>query len=311
MKKVIVFGSINIDLVARSPRLPIPGETILGRDFFTAPGGKGANQAVAAARLGIPTQLVGRVGDDDFGRSLLTHLQTFGVQTEHILIDKTAHSGVAIIAVDDSGQNNIIVVPGANGQVNDTDVKNLINCLDNSAALLLQFEIPLTAVISAAKAAKTADVKVILDPAPAQIDIPDHLYPLVDIITPNEIEAAQLVGFPVKNFETAANAASVLLQKGVGTAIVKLGAQGVCCATAESTFFVPAFPVQTVDTVAAGDAFNGGLVAAIASGRSLREAVVWGAAAGAISTTKPGAMSSMCDRETFDRFLQERDLSKI
>lgn len=300
-----------MDLVARSPRLPIPGETILGRDFFTAPGGKGANQAVAAARLGIPTQLVGRVGDDDFGRSLLTHLQTFGVQTEHILIDKTAHSGVAIIAVDDSGQNNIIVVPGANGQVNDTDVKNLINCLHNSAALLLQFEIPLTAVISAAKAAKTAGVKVILDPAPAQIDIPNDLYPLVDIITPNEIEAAQLVGFPVNNFETAANAASVFLQKGVGTAIVKLGAQGVCCATAESTFFVPAFPVQTVDTVAAGDAFNGGLVAAIASGRSLREAVVWGAAAGAISTTKPGAMSSMCDRETFDRFLQERDLSKI
>lgn len=298
-----------MDLVARSPRLPIPGETILGRDFFTAPGGKGANQAVASARLGIPTQLVGRIGDDNFGRSLLTHLQTFGVQTEHILIDKTAHSGVAIIAVDDSGQNNIIVVPGANGCVNGTDVKNLINLWDNAAVLLLQFEIPLTAVISAAKAAKSVGVKVILDPAPAQIDIPDDFYPLVDIITPNEIEAAQLVGFPVNNFDTAANAASVLLQKGVGTAIVKLGAQGVYCATADSTFFISAFRVQTVDTVAAGDAFNGGLVAAIAEGRSLREGVVWGAAAGAISTTKPGAMSSMCDRETLDRFLNERGFS--
>ncbi len=303
MKKAIVFGSINMDLVARSPRLPVTGETVLGRDFFTAPGGKGANQAVAAARLGIPTQLVGRVGDDNFGRSALTNLQTFGVQTDRILVDETAHTGVAIIAVDDTGQNHIIVVPGANGCVNETDVENLINLLDNAAVLLLQFEIPLTAVLSAAKAAQSAGVRVILDPAPAQVDVPDELYPLVDIITPNEIEAGQLVGFPVNNFETAAKAASVLRQKGVGTAIVKLGAQGVCCATAESTFFVPAFPVQAVDTVAAGDAFNGGLAAALAEGRTLREAVVWGAAAGAISTTKPGAMSSMCDRATFDTFL--------
>ncbi len=292
-----------MDLVARSPRLPVPGETVLGRDFFTAPGGKGANQAVAAARLGIPTQLVGRVGNDNFGRSALTNLQTFGVQTDRILVDETAHTGVAIIAVDDTGQNHIIVVPGANGRVNETDVENLINLLDNAAVLLLQFEIPLTAVLSAAKAAQNAGVRVILDPAPAQVDVPDELYPLVDIITPNEIEAGQLVGFPVNNFETAAKAASVLRQKGVGTAIVKLGAQGVCCATAESTFFVPAFPVQAVDTVGAGDAFNGGLAAALAEGQTLHEAVVWGAAAGAISTTKSGAMSSMCDRATFDTFL--------
>lgn len=294
-----------MDLVARSPRLPVPGETVLGRDFFTAPGGKGANQAVAAARLGIPTQLVGRVGNDNFGRSALTNLQTFGVQTDRILVDETAHTGVAIIAVDDAGQNHIIVVPGANGRVDATDVESLTSILDNAAVLLLQFEIPLTAVLSAAKAAQSAGVRVILDPAPAQVDVPDELYRLVDIITPNEIEAGQLVGFPVNNFETAAKAASVLRQKGVGTAIVKLGAQGVCCATAESTFFVPAFPVQAVDTVAAGDAFNGGLAAAIAEGRTLREAVVWGAAAGAISTTKPGAMSSMCDRATFDTFLSE------
>lgn len=292
-----------MDLVARSPRLPIPGETVLGHDFFTAPGGKGANQAVAAARLGIPTQLVGRVGNDNFGQEILTNLQTFGVQIDRILVDETAHTGVAIIAVDDTGQNHIIVVPGVNGRVDATDVEDLTKLLDNAAALLLQFEIPRQAVLSAAKAAQNAGVRVILDPAPTQVDVPDELYPLVDIITPNEIEAGQLVGFSVNNFETAAKAASVLLQKGVGTAIVKLGAQGVCCATAESTFFVPAFPVQTVDTVAAGDAFNGGLAAAIAEGRSLREAVIWGAAAGAISTTKSGAMSSMCDRETFDKFL--------
>lgn len=297
-----------MDLVARSPRLPVPGETTIGRDFFTAPGGKGANQAVAAARLGIPTQLVGRVGNDNFGRSLLSNLQSYGVQTEHILIDETAHSGVAVITVDDSGQNSIIVIPGANGHIDRADVQRLSSLFEGAAALLLQWEIPFTVVRLAIEAAKDAGVKAILDPAPAHVDAPDDFYRLVDIITPNEIEAGQLVGFEVNNYETASQAASVLLQKGVGTAIVKLGDRGVCCATQDSTFFIPAFPVSAVDTVAAGDAFNGGLVAAITEGRSWREAVIWGAAAGAISTTKPGAMASMCDRQTFDTFLKERGI---
>lgn len=307
MKKAIVFGSINMDLVARSPRLPVAGETILGHHFFTAPGGKGANQAVASARLGIPTQLVGRVGNDSFGRSLLTHLQNYGVETNHILVDENTSSGVAIIAVDDTGQNQIVVVPGANDRVSQADVETLSNLFHNASALLLQLEIPFQAVHLAAKSAQSAGVRVIFDPAPAPLDVPDDFYRLVDIITPNEIEAGQLVGFPVNNYETAAKAASVLLGKGVGTAIVKLGALGVCCATLDSTFFVPAFPVQPVDTVAAGDAFNGGLVAAITEGRSLPEAVIWGAAAGAISTTKIGAMASMADRSTFDRFLEQND----
>lgn len=298
-----------MDLVARSPRLPIPGETILGHDFFTAPGGKGANQAVAVARLGIPTQLVGRVGNDNFGRSLLANLQSFGVQTEHIFIDENTSSGVAVITVDDAGQNNIIVIPGANGLIDETDVQRLKSLFDGAAALLLQWEIPLTMVELAASSAQKVGVKVILDPAPTNLDAPDDFYSRIDIITPNEIEASQLVGFEVNNYETASQAASVLLHKGVKTAIIKLGAKGVCCATTESTFFVPAFPVQTVDTVAAGDAFNGGLVAAITQGLDLREAVVWGAAAGAISTTKAGAMSSMCDRQTLDTFLKERNFS--
>lgn len=294
-----------MDLVARSPRLPIPGETILGHEFFTAPGGKGANQAVAVARLGIPTQLVGRVGNDNFGRSLLANLQSYGVQTEHIFIDENAHSGVAIITVDDKGQNNIIVIPGANGRIDETDVQRLNSIFDGAAALLLQWEIPLKMVELAARFAQKVGVKVILDPAPTNLDAPDDFYKRVDIITPNEIEASQLVGFEVNNYETASNAAAVLLEKGVGTAIIKLGAKGVVCATTDSTFFVPAFPVQAVDTVAAGDAFNGGLVAAITQGLDLREAVVWGAAAGAISTTKVGAMVSMPDRATFDTFLKK------
>lgn len=307
MTKVIVFGSINMDLVARSPRLPVAGETLLGHDFFTAAGGKGANQAVAVARLGIPTQLVGRLGADNFGRELLVNLQASGVDTGAVLVDEAAHSGVAAIAVGDSGENHIIIVPGANGRVNEEDVGRLSDLLDGAAALLLQFEIPMPAVLAAARVARQAGVRVILDPAPAiETGFASLLYPLVDIITPNEIEAAQLVGFAVDGQETAAKAAAALRQRGVGTAIVKLGSSGVFCATQEETFFVPAFPVQAVDTVAAGDAFNGAMAAALASGRPLREAVVWGAAAGAISATIAGAQPSLPDRETFDTFLRDR-----
>lgn len=304
VKHTVVFGSINMDLIVQSPRLPVPGETLLGRGFFTAPGGKGANQAVALARLGVPTQIVGRVGGDSFGSELVNSLQTAGVRTEHVLVDQAASSGVAAIAVDDTGENQIIVVPGVNGRVNETDVERLRNLLPSARALLLQFEIPMSAVVSAAQTARQAGVPVILDPAPAQLDVPAELYPLVDIITPNETEAGQIVGFPVNEPDSAAQAAGVLLQRGVGTAIIKLGAQGAVCATKEETFFVPSFPVLAVDTVAAGDAFNGGLAAALASGLPLRQAVIWGAAAGALASTKPGAQSSMCDRATFDAFLK-------
>ncbi|BAY30199.1 ribokinase [Nostoc carneum NIES-2107] len=303
---IIVFGSINIDLVATVPRLPNPGETLLGHKFVQVAGGKGANQAVALARLGIPTHMVGRVGTDSFGSELLYNLQNSGVETENVSIDENVSSGVAAIAVDDRGENQIIVIPGANGRVNQEDVERLSDLLPNSTAILLQFEIPLAAVVAAAKAAHQAGVKVILDPAPAQSHVPDELYSLVDIITPNEVEAGQLVGFPVNNEESAKAAAGVLLQRGVKCAIVKLGAKGVFCATAEESFFVPVFPIQVVDTVAAGDAFNGGLAAALYEGLPLRQSVVWGAAAGALAATKSGAQTSLPDRLTFDAFLKER-----
>jgi ribokinase len=305
MKPIIVFGSINMDLVAKTPRLPVAGETLQGYEFFTAPGGKGANQTVAAARLGVPTQMVGRVGGDEFGRQLLVGLQAAGVQTDGVLVDEATSSGVAVITVDDAGENNIIIIAGANGRLNETDVERLSSRLPGAAALLMQFEIPMPVVQQAAQAAHSAGVPVILDPAPVR-DVPTELYPLVDIITPNQLEASGLVGFPVDGQETAAKASAELRQRGVGTVIVKLGAQGVFCATAEETFFVPAFSVQAVDTVAAGDAFNGALAVALAEGRPMREAVVWGAAAGAISATKAGAQPSLPNRETFDAFLQER-----
>jgi ribokinase len=335
MNSIIVFGSINIDLVSKTPRLPLPGETLTGHSFVTAPGGKGANQAVAIAKLGVPSYMVGRVGGDNFGRELLASLQAAGVRTENVLVDESISSGVAAIAVDDNGENQIIITPGANGRVDETDVERLQSVLKilsrppsqregtnsppsqgeleksisppsqgglGGSILLLQLEIPLSAVIAAAQVAKAAGIQVILDPAPAQ-NLPDELYPLVDIITPNETEAGRLVGFTVDGRETATEAARALLQKGVGNAIIKLGARGVICVTQAETFFTPAFSVTAVDTVAAGDAFNGGLAAALVEGLPLRQAVVWGAAAGALAATKPGAQSAMCDRPTLEALM--------
>ena len=304
--KAIAFGSINMDLVAKVPKLPVPGETILGSNFNTVPGGKGANQAVAMARLGVATYMVGRVGDDNFGNQLLKTLQAAGVNIENILVDENVSSGVALISVDDTGENQIIVVPGANGYVNSTDVDNLISLLPSCRILLMQFEIPLPTILLAAQAAKRLGVKIILDPAPVLQEIPAELYGLVDIITPNETEIGQLVGFPVIDINSATEVTNILLQRGVGCAIAKLGVKGVVCTTKEETFIVPAFAVETVDTVAAGDAFNGGLAAAIVERLPLRQAVVWGAAAGAIAATKLGAQSSMPTKEELINFLQAR-----
>ncbi len=306
----IVFGSINMDLVAKTPRLPLPGETLLGHAFFQAPGGKGANQAVALARLGIPTYMVGRVGADSFGQELLKSLQASGVLTDNVFVDETVSSGVAAIVVDEKGENQIIVIPGANGRVNDDDVERLLPLLPQASVLLLQLEIPISAVIAAARAATATQVRVILDPAPVQSPLPDELYPLIDIITPNEPEASQLVGFYVHDVQSAKKAAVQLRQRGVKNAIVKLGAQGVVCATSSETLFVPAFPTEAVDTVAAGDAFNGGLTAALLEGLSLEQALLWGAAAGAVAVTKAGAQPSLPDRSTFDEFLRQRQIVK-
>jgi ribokinase len=302
---LLVFGSINMDLVARTPRLPAPAETITGHEFFTAPGGKGANQAVAAGRLHIPTKMIGRVGGDGFGRELRQNLEQAGVESSAVLIDPDVSSGVAVIVVDDQAQNNIIIIPGANGRMGPADVERLGNNLSNAQLLLLQLEIPLETTLAAARLAHQQGITVVLDPAPA-LDLPAELYNLVDIITPNEVEASQLVGFPVKTKADAEHAAQILLKKGVKAAIIKMGALGVVYATqavAQAEFF-PAFKVEAVDTVAAGDAFNGALAAALIEGYTLPEAIRWGAAAGALSATKVGAQPSMPTRSEFDNFLK-------
>lgn len=303
---IIIFGSINIDLVTTTPRLPMPGETINGNNFFSAGGGKGANQAVAAARLGIPTKIVGRVGNDNFGQQLLASLQAANVDTTKVVVDEDIHTGVAVISVDNNGENSIIVVSGANHRIDNTEVESLKSLLTDATALLLQLEIPLEFAMSAAKVAQEMGVKVILDPAPFPEHFPHDFYGLIDIITPNEIEASQLVGFAVNNQETATKAAMELCRRGVKNAVVKIGDRGVVCATGEETFFQPAFDVKAIDTVAAGDAFNGALAAALDTGLSLKEGVKWGAAAGALCVTKSGAQPAMPDRETFEKVLGGR-----
>lgn len=316
---IAVFGSLNMDLVTRVSRLPLPGETLMGNEFFTTPGGKGANQAVAAAKLGIPTTLIGRVGDDDWGRSLLTGLQTYGVETSGIQIDSTIHSGVAIITVAETGENQIIGVYGANARLDQSDVDRLIPVLNDSKVLLLQLEVAIEAVKLAAQAAQKAGVMVILDPAPVPKSCISHLYPYIDLLIPNETEASQLVGFEVNSVETATQAAFVLHNQGAKAVIIKLGAQGALYSHLYSqelyseengleimASFVPAFEVDAIDTVAAGDAFAGGLAVAIVEEFPMIEAVRRGCAAGALATLTIGAQVAMGDRTGFDRFLHDR-----
>ena len=303
---VVVFGSINMDLVVRTPRLPTPGETLTGHTFFTAPGGKGANQAVACARLGVPTRMVGRVGDDLFGEQLRASLRSFGVQDDGVLTTP-GPSGVALIAVDDTAENTIVIVPGANGAVSIADIPRLERALDGARALLLQLEVPIETVVAAARAAHTRGVTVILDPAPA-LPLPDELYALADIITPNEHEATTLTGIAVHDDQGAIAAARALIARGARRVALKLGARGALTANAEGEQFWSPFTVTPVDTVAAGDAFNGGLAVALSEGRSFDEAIRWGLAAGALSVTRHGAQPSMPERNEVLTLLAQEHL---
>ena len=303
---VVVFGSINMDLVVRTPRLPTPGETLTGHTFFTAPGGKGANQAVACARLGVPTRMVGRVGDDLFGEQLRASLRSFGVQDDGVLTTP-GPSGVALIAVDDTAENTIVIVPGANGAVSIADIPRLERALDGARALLLQLEVPIETVVAAARAAHTRGVTVILDPAPA-LPLPDELYALADIITPNEHEAATLTGIAVRDDQGAIAAARALIARGARRVAIKLGARGALTADTEGEQFWSSFTVTPVDTVAAGDAFNGGLAVALSEGRSFDEAIRWGLAAGALSVTRHGAQPSMPERNEVLTLLAQEHL---
>ena len=299
------FGSLNMDLVCQTPRLPRPGETLLGQQFTTVPGGKGANQAVAVARLGVPTTMIGRVGNDGFGHSLINSLNAAGVAAEAVVLDTQAPTGVALIVVDNGGQNQIVVVPGANGLVGDREVQSLRDRLRTGDGLLLQLEVPLAAVQQATQVAQEKGATVILDPAPAPDALPDDLMVQVDWLTPNQTEASQLVGFAVTDVASAWAAAQILRQRGPRCVIIKLGEQGAVVATPTHGFHQPALAVHAVDTVAAGDAFNGGLAAGLIDGLSPEPAVQWATTVAAYAVTQRGAQRSMPTRSQVDALLAQ------
>jgi ribokinase len=298
---ILVFGSINMDLVSHVPHLPAPGETVAGVDFFTAPGGKGANQAVSCARLGMPTLMVGRVGDDVFGSALRTSLNQYGVDIQQVLTTPGS-SGLAVIHVDDNAENSIVIIPGANGKVGSTDLEHLETVLRGASTLLLQLEVPLDAVVQAARLARAEGIRIILDPAPAR-SIPDELFALTDIITPNETETTALIGAPVQDLVEIEEAARTLLDRGVQQVVIKLGARGAYAHDGSVGRLIPAFSVSAVDTTAAGDAFNGALAAALEKGMTLFDAVRFANAAGALSATRRGAQESMPDAGAIETFL--------
>ena len=306
-RSVVVFGSLNMDLVTRVKRLPKPGETLMGSAFFTTAGGKGANQAVAAAKLGASVKMVGRVGDDAWGTELVAGLALVGVETDGIATEPGVHSGVAVITVAESGENQILGVYGANDRLDESDVERLKMRLVGATVLLLQLEVPVKAVQQAAQVARGMGVIVVLDPAPVREESIAACYPFVDFLIPNETEASQLVGFAVNSVETATSAAFVLHDQGAKAVIIKLGALGALYSEEQGseiiTAFVPAFKVNAIDAVAAGDAFAGGFAVALSEGQTEVEAVRWGCGAGALATTKVGAQVAMSDRATFDQFL--------
>ncbi|QQE65774.1 ribokinase [Leptolyngbya sp. BL0902] len=299
------FGSLNMDLVSQVPHLPTPGETLLGTTFTTVPGGKGANQAVAVARLGMAAALIGRVGNDSFGRSLIQSLNAAGVAAEAISLDAQTPTGVALIVVDDAGQNQIVVVPGANGKVGQREVQSLAVRLRAGDGVLLQLEVPWVAVEAVAQFAQAQGATVILDPAPALGPLPAPLLEAVDWLTPNQTEASQLVGFAVTDVASAWVAAQALRQQGPRQVVVKLGQGGSVVATPNGGFHQPAITVPVVDTVAAGDAFNGGLATAWVGGQSPEQAVQWATAVAAYAVTQRGAQASMPTRAQAEALLAQ------
>jgi ribokinase len=302
---VLVFGSINMDLTAYVPWLPRAGETIFGESVITVPGGKGANQAVAAARLGARVRMFGRVGRDAFGGDLLAALASEGVQTDGVLTDSDHPTGLAMIHVDGEGENTIVVISGANMALDKSDVNRCASALDSAEVLLLQLEVPLEANLAIAREARRRGVIVILDPAPSR-QLPAELFPLLDVITPNEGEVEPLLGFPVRDGGDAARAAAQLRSLGCASAVVKLGSRGSYLDSRDRRGLIPPFPVEVVDSVAAGDAFNGGLAAALAEGKELPEALSWASAAGALAVTREGAIPSLPRRDELERMLRSR-----
>jgi len=294
--QVVVVGSLNMDLVARTPRQPLPGETLTGTTFATLPGGKGANQAVALARLGAEVAMIGCVGNDDYGRVLRANLEREGIAHQAVGVSFTQSSGVAMIIVDDASQNSIVVIPGSNAELTPAEVDRSCELLRQAKLVVCQLEVPLETVRFTLKAARQNGAVTILNAAPA-CELPQDVLSLVDWLVVNETEASMLSGLPVTNPEDAQQAARQLRAQGCRNVLITLGAQGVLAAYDDELRHYPAQKVKPVDTTGAGDTFVGGFGAALAGGAAPDEAIRFGQAAAAIAVTREGAQDAIPRRE--------------
>ena len=291
MSRIIVIGSSNTDMVIKTEKLPAPGETILGGKFLMNPGGKGANQAVAAARLGGKITFITKRGNDLFGNQAVGLLMREGIDTQFIVKDLELPSGVALITVDSRGENSIVVAPGSNGNLSEDDIPPTVFENTKFDILLLQLEIPIKTVEYSAVAASAQGIKVILNPAPASM-LPEKLLQHTWLITPNETEAETITGMEITDISSAYRAAVIIQEKGVKNVIITLGELGAYVKSQNFTGLVPGVKVTPVDTTAAGDVFNGALAVAISEGKDLQDAVLFANKAAAISVTRMGAQAS-------------------
>ena len=292
-RPIVVIGSLNMDLVMRAERMPVAGETLHGNEFLCAPGGKGANQALACSRLGGSVAMVGRIGDDSFGETLRAGLAESGINHRYVQKTAATSTGVAIILVEEAlGQNRIVLSSGANAELSPADIDAAGELIDRATRIVLQLEIPLATVAHVLHRAQAAGVPVLLNPAPAKT-LPDEFWPLIDILVPNESEAALLTGKSITDIASASLCAQELQQRGVRCVMITLGAQGLVIADENGTRHLPAQPVSAVDTTAAGDTFIGGLVAGCQEGLSLDAACQLGQQASALCVTRQGAQPSI------------------
>ena len=302
--QIAVVGSINMDMVFKTPRMPVPGETLMGHSFHQVHGGKGANQAVAAARMGGAVSFIACVGDDLNGQSCLQALTQDGIELQNIRVVADCATGVAGILLDDSGENCIVLTTGANALMCNSDIDKASNAIEQAKLLLCQLETPFATVLHAIECARRANVKVVLNPAPAQA-LSDQVLAQVDYLVVNETEAALLSGYEVTDLASAEAAAAVLLERGAQCVLVTLGASGMWVATSGNSYFLPAFVVKVVDTTAAGDTFVGSFAVALAEGMELRAACMFAQSAAALAVTKLGAQSSIPFRAEVERQLQD------
>jgi ribokinase len=294
LDEVMVIGSLNMDLVVHVKRMPRLGETVRGSDLRLIPGGKGANQAAATALLGNKVILLGRVGKDEFGSSLIANQKLIGVVTDHIIQDESTATGTAMITVDEQGNNSIVISAGANGKVTPKDIEKVTGLIKTAKILILQLEIPLDAVSKAVETAHRFSVPVVLNPSPV-LDLPKEMWPLIDHLILNETEASSISGIDVQDLPSTQEAAKEILDLGVKNVIITLGANGSYLMNGNFGKHIPTLKVDVVDTTAAGDAFIGGFVTGLMNCFSLPQSALYGSCSGAVSVSRHGAQSSLPD----------------